>query len=171
MSEGQVWILVDYNLCTGCRLCEIACSIKHEGVIWPEASRIKVYEPYPGIPVPSLCVQCPDYPCVESCPTRALRVDEATGAVLVDPGLCTLCGKCIEACPGNIPRVVKGLSYVLICDLCGGDPECVKACSMAGYNALKLVKKPAASTIKLYARKPYTVANELRERVLGGGSP
>ncbi|WP_276814110.1 4Fe-4S dicluster domain-containing protein [Desulfurococcus amylolyticus] len=165
--KGQLWILVDYNLCTDCRLCEIACSLKHENMIWPEASRIKVYEPYPGVPVPSLCVQCPDYPCVNSCPTKALRVNEATGGVTVDTGLCTLCGKCVEACPGRIPRIVKGVSHVLICDLCGGDPECVKACNMAGYNALRVVGKPASSVVKLYARPPGIIAEELRKKVLG----
>ena len=150
----RIWILRDYYSCSGCRLCEIACSEKHEGLTWPEASRIRVVEIIPGIPIPVLCVQCPDYPCISSCPTKALRVDDNTGAVIVDEGLCTLCGNCVEACPGSIPRIVKGKSSVVICDLCGGEPACVNACSEAGYNALKTVKHPGDDTVKHYLANP-----------------
>ncbi len=167
-TSSQVWILVDYSLCTGCRLCEVACTLKHEGLIWPDASRIKVFELYPGVPVPQVCVQCPDYPCVASCPTKALKVSEVSGAVLVDSALCTLCGNCVTACPGKIPRVVKGVNYVIICDLCGGDPACVKECSRVGFNALKLIKKPLSTTIRLYAKPPEVIAEDLKKRVLGG---
>ncbi|CUX78145.1 hypothetical protein CHITON_1366 [Thermococcus chitonophagus] len=38
----RIWILVTLDKCSGCRLCEIACSIEHEGMIWPEASRIRI---------------------------------------------------------------------------------------------------------------------------------
>ncbi|MCS7100038.1 MAG: 4Fe-4S dicluster domain-containing protein [Sulfolobales archaeon] len=160
-----MWILANYSLCTGCRLCEIACSLRHEGVIWPSASRITVYEHYPGVPVPHYCVQCPDYPCVGACPTRALRVDQVTGAVLVDPSLCTLCLKCVEACPGRVPKIARGKLHVLICDLCSGDPACVRECSRAGYNALKLVKKPSSTNVKHYAKPPELLAEELGGRV------
>ncbi len=160
----QVWMLVDYSLCTGCRLCEIACSLKHEGLVWPAASRIAVYEHYPGAPVPHYCVQCPDYPCVGACPTRALRVDEGTGAVLVEPSLCVLCARCVEACPGRVPKIVRGKPHVLICDLCGGDPACAKECARAGYNALKVVSRPANTAVKHYSRPPDLVAEELGRR-------
>ncbi|MEM2007095.1 MAG: 4Fe-4S dicluster domain-containing protein [Sulfolobales archaeon] len=164
--QGQLWILVDYTACSGCRLCEIACSLKHEGAIWPSASRITIYEHYPGAPVPQYCVQCPDYPCVSACPTKALRVDQATGAVLVDPSLCTLCLNCVEACPGKIPKVVRGKKYILICDLCKGDPVCAKECSRAGYNALKVIRKPASTGIKHYAKPGRTLAEELGKKYL-----
>ncbi len=157
----RIWILRDISACTGCRLCEIACSLRHEGAIWPAASRIKVFEETPGFPVPYMCVQCPDYPCVNACPTKALRVDEETGAVIVDEGLCTLCRQCIIACPGSVPRIVPGKNAVIICDLCGGDPECVKACSMAGYNALKIVKHPNNDVVKHYLMKPSKIIEQL----------
>lgn len=111
--------------------------------------------------MPHYCVQCPDYPCVGACPAKALRVDQNTGAVLVDPSMCTLCLKCVEACPGKVPKVVRGKSHVLICDLCSGDPQCVKECAKAGYNALKVIRKPASTGIKHYARPPEVVAEEL----------
>ena len=162
----RIWILRDVTACTGCRLCEIACSLKHEGTIWPAASRIKVFELEPGFPIPYMCVQCPDYPCVKACPTNALRVDEDTGAVLVDEGYCTLCRQCIVACPGNIPRIIPGRNSVIICDLCGGDPECVKACSSAGYNALKIVGHPNSELVKHYLIRPEELAGYISRKHL-----
>ncbi|MEZ0394020.1 MAG: 4Fe-4S dicluster domain-containing protein [Desulfurococcaceae archaeon] len=156
---------MDYSRCTGCRLCEIACSLKHEGVIWPAASRIRVVEPYPGIAVPSTCVQCPDYPCVKACKVGALRVDENTGAVLVDKAHCTLCGDCVRACPKQAIKIIRGKSYPLVCDLCGGEPACVASCNAAGYGALKLVGRPSDSVVKLYAVAPEEIAEALAARV------
>ncbi|RLG86058.1 MAG: hypothetical protein DRO15_06685, partial [Thermoprotei archaeon] len=43
-----IWILRDFERCTGCRLCEMVCSLEHEGVVWFEASRIKVFKLFPG---------------------------------------------------------------------------------------------------------------------------
>ncbi len=166
-EAGQFWIMRDPLRCSGCRLCEVACSLHHEGTVWPEASRIRVYEPAPGVDVPHLCSQCDDYPCVKACNFDALRVDEKTAAVLVDPEKCTLCGACVVACPGRVPRIVPGKSHVLICDLCGGDPECVKACSRAGYNALTLVPRKPSPLHKLYADHPLETARRLAPHIFG----
>ena len=35
--------IVDYEKCTGCRICEIVCSTKNEGAVSYERSRIRVY--------------------------------------------------------------------------------------------------------------------------------
>lgn len=43
-----------------------ACSMEHEGWMWPEASRVRVFMPFPGVEVPHLCAQCQDYPCVDA---------------------------------------------------------------------------------------------------------
>ncbi len=77
-----MWIARDYAACSGCKRCEIACSWKHEGWMWPEASRVRVFMPFPGVEVPHLCAQCKDYPCVASCPVQALSTDAGTGAVI-----------------------------------------------------------------------------------------
>lgn len=167
---SKIWIMVDVFKCTGCRLCEIACSLKKEKSIWPSASRIQVFEPYPGAPIPVVCLQCIDYPCVNSCPQSALVVDDNTGAVKVVEDKCTLCGVCKYSCPIQIPRIVEGKQHVLICDLCGGEPECVKACTIAGYNALRVVSKPESGLEKTMLRDPYIVSREVYQRVIVGGS-
>jgi Fe-S-cluster-containing hydrogenase component 2 len=135
--------------------------MKHEGWIWPEASRVRIFMPFPGLEVPHLCAQCKDYPCVGSCPTQALKTDPVTGAVLVDREKCISCGMCIRACPGNVPMIHPGDNKATICNLCNGDPECVKVCSEAGYNALMLVLEGQNVHRRLFARPPLEVAKDL----------
>lgn len=168
----SIWIARDYSRCSGCRRCEVVCSLHHEGRIWPEASRIRVFMLVPGVEIPHLCVQCPDYPCVNACPVEALSIDEKTGAVIVDREKCTGCGDCIEACPGKVPHLHPAGGYSLICDLCNGDPECVKACQQGKWNTLWIASKPDLPTtdtlsIKLYARTPEETTKDLAKGLYG----
>ena len=39
---------------------------------------------------------------------------------------CTQCGECYKACPTGAMRVINGRPFK--CDLCGGDPLCVRYC-------------------------------------------
>jgi len=164
---NQIWITRNYISCSGCRRCEIACSLHHEEWIWPEASRVRVFMPFPGVEVPHLCSQCEDYPCVESCTFEALSVDEETSAVLVDREKCTSCGLCIKACPGQIPFLHPGDNKATICDLCGGDPECVKVCQETRYYCLDVVEESPNVNHKLFAMHPLTVAKDLAVNLFG----
>jgi len=163
----EIWIARDYFKCTGCQRCEIACSLHHEGWMWPEASRIRVFAPFPGIEVPHLCAQCDDYPCVESCPVDALSVDGETTAVLIDRDACTSCGICITACPGKVPFLHPGDNKATICDLCEGDPQCVKVCEEAKYEAIYVVEEEMSVHRKLFARDPVEVAKDLAVNMYG----
>lgn len=165
--SNPIWIVRDYISCTGCRRCELVCSIHHDEWMWSEASRVRVFMPYPGLEVPHLCAQCDDYPCVSSCPVDALSVDDDTTAVLVDREKCTSCGLCIEACPGKIPFLHPGDNKATICDLCDGDPECVKVCTEAGYNALRLVEEKMSPNRKLFSMHPMEVAKDLAVYLFG----
>lgn len=156
-----IWIVRDYAKCTGCRRCEFACTLHHEEWVWPEASRVRVFMPFPGLEVPHLCAQCDDYPCVKSCPADALSVDKGTTAVIVDRDKCIACGKCITACPGNVPFLHPEDGKSTICDLCEGDPECTKVCVEAGYNAIYVVKERQSVNRKLFSRHPVDVAKDL----------
>ncbi|MCD6088310.1 4Fe-4S dicluster domain-containing protein [Candidatus Bathyarchaeota archaeon] len=170
MSEtGHIWIARDYFRCSGCRRCEIVCSLHHEGKIWPEASRIRVFMLVPGVEIPHLCVQCSDYPCVDSCPVNALSVDKRTGAVIVDREKCTACGECIDACPGKIPYIHPAENYAVICDLCGGDPKCVEACREGGWNALEIIKREDIPTLRLYAKTPEEITRNVIRKLYGEG--
>jgi len=161
-----IWILRDYSKCSGCRKCEIACSLFHENKIWPEASRIRVFMLVPGAEVPHTCFQCEDYPCVKACLTSALEISEKTGAVLVNKERCIACGKCIETCPGKVPHIHPTENYALICDLCNGNPQCVKVCREGEWNALKIV--PRENTLyRVFARTPEEITEELVKNMYG----
>jgi len=160
----KVWLFIDPDKCSGCRRCEIACSIFHEGKIWPEASRIRVFTLAPGLDVPIVCTYCKDFPCVKACPTGALHVDEKTGALVVDKDKCIKCHRCYEACPGHIPTYHPTEGYALICDLCGGDPQCAKVCL---EGAIQVKPYGAMDTYKLLADEPEEIVKDLADKYLG----
>ncbi len=123
-------IEVSHSSCAGCRLCELVCSLFHEGECSTTRSRIRIFrdEEFGNNLVP-LCIQCAEVYCVESCPLAALSRDPETGAVLVDDELCNGCEACLAACPLGAIFLSQEKGIVFKCDLCGGDPQCVKFCS------------------------------------------
>ncbi len=54
-----------------------------------------------------------------------------------------------------------------ICDLCNGDPECVKVCHEARYDMLRLVEEGMSANRKLFARRPLDVARDLAVKLFG----
>ena len=70
--RGKV-IVVDHEKCTGCRQCELVCSVFHSGASNPARSRIRVVKwENEGIYLPMTCQNCEKPFCVEVCPTGAL---------------------------------------------------------------------------------------------------
>jgi anaerobic carbon-monoxide dehydrogenase iron sulfur subunit len=72
---------VKMERCTGCKLCELACSAVKTGAFEPRKSRIKIsLVGIPEIPVPSILESC-DYcfgnpACVQFCLPKALEWKE-----------------------------------------------------------------------------------------------
>lgn len=119
-------IVVDVKKCTGCRRCETACSFYRTGRVNHHLARIKVTQLYEmGIDGPIVCQQCQERYCM-ICPENALKIGKY-GQIVVSPTVCTLCGVCEEACPIGAIEQFNGIIYV--CDLCGGQPKCVDACT------------------------------------------
>jgi len=130
------FLFVFPELCTGCRDCEIVCSLKHEGVINPERSRIRVIrDVFEGIEVPMVCMQCIEAPCMNSCKVEAIYVDERD-AKIIDYEKCIACRRCIIACPFGVNFLDPVTKKPIKCDLCNGDPECVKFCSTGAVSFL-----------------------------------
>jgi len=78
--------------------------------------------------VPVMCMQCDEACCQKVCPVGAITRDEK-GAVTMNPDKCIVCKMCVSVCPlGNI-SYSPSHRKVFKCDLCGGDPKCVKFCS------------------------------------------
>ena len=122
--------------CSGCRICELVCAIKHFGVNNPKkaAIRVLITYPHPVVRMPIVCGQCKVATCAQVCPVDALR--RLDGVVRLDEKLCISCYKCIEACPFGAIYAHDDCDQPIKCDMCDGDPECVKKCPKG---ALRLI--------------------------------
>jgi carbon-monoxide dehydrogenase iron sulfur subunit len=123
-------IEIDPADCTGCRLCEMACTFRHYQECGTSRSRLRVLKDDEfGKHVLIQCQQCPDPECVDVCPSEALHRDPGSGIVLLEAERCTGCGVCIDACSLGALFLDPETGVAIKCELCGGDPECVKFCS------------------------------------------
>lgn len=69
------YIAIDHTLCTGCRMCELVCSLHHFGECNTQRSAIRVLtREKDGIALwlPLVCQHCEPALCIEACPTGAL---------------------------------------------------------------------------------------------------
>ena len=139
-------LVIDYEKCAGCQTCEMACSIKHEGVINPFRSRIKVVKgDIEGEGTPMTCAHCESAPCKAICPVKAISRDEEMGRVMIDYDTCIACRMCVAVCPFGVVRFDVIGNRVIKCDLCDGDPLCAKFC---GYEALQYIDVSEQSDAK-----------------------
>lgn len=131
-------LIIDYEKCIGCMICEMVCSAKHEGVINPCQSRIKIVKwEMEGEGVPMVCVQCESAPCQTICPVKAISRDESLSRrIVVDYDVCIGCRMCVAVCPFGVMSFDGIGKKVITCDLCDGDPLCIKFCK---YEALQYV--------------------------------
>lgn len=133
------------ELCSGCRICELACALGHFGVNNPKKSavRVLVTYPHPVMRLPIVCSQCKVPVCADACPTGALK--RINGVVELDEDGCIACMKCAEACPFGAVYAHDDLEHPIKCDLCKGDPKCVKSCPKG---ALRLIPEQARGESK-----------------------
>jgi len=132
-------LMIHYEKCTGCRLCMLACSLKKEGDYNPSNSRMALLKGEAmGLNLPMVCYQCSRAPCMNICPKKALYRKMDAEIILWNPKLCIGCGLCVRACPFGAIVKHSGDGAVRKCDLCDGDPECVKYCA---YGALEYVEE------------------------------
>ena len=119
--------MVNLEKCTGCEACTDACSGPRIGMYWEAASRIRILKDEPRtVFIPLVCEHCDEHPCVDACPVDAINFDEKLSIYVVDSEECIACGSCQEACPYQ--GIFVNENTALKCDLCGGDPSCVKLC-------------------------------------------
>lgn len=148
----QKVLLVDQEKCTGCRQCEMVCSVYHTGASNPSRSRIKVVKwEQVGLYLPMTCNHCEEAYCVEVCPTKACHREPENGhRVVIDKNLCIGCRTCIIACPFGQPFFDHQERVTVKCDYCDGDPQCVafcnvKAVSFVNADEAHLAKKREAA--------------------------
>ncbi len=116
--------------CSGCRLCELVCSTtKNSGVTNPKKSCIRIQiEHRNNQNKPNVCLQCDQPACLEACAFGAISLKGFGGIPVVDMEVCTGCAACVQACPYEAIFLDMEKKIVWKCDLCAGDPECVKNC-------------------------------------------
>ena len=121
---------IDATPCSGCLMCQIVCTVFHEGVVNPEKARIRIGHKYEELlSVPHVCQLCESPPCLDACPTGALSQEEASGIIRVDEQACNGCLACVDACPYEAIWWSDDFGKLYVCDRCGGDPTCVKFCT------------------------------------------
>ena len=132
-------LYIDYQKCTGCRLCELVCAVFHDGISNPARSRIKVMKwEADGLYIPMSSQQSQDAPGKNVCPVKAISRDEEPGRVFVDYDVCIGCRSCVGVCPfGAMSFNIKD-KQVFKCDLCDGDPQCVRFCEEKAIDFLEV---------------------------------
>jgi anaerobic carbon-monoxide dehydrogenase iron sulfur subunit len=153
-------LYIDYQKCTGCRLCELVCAVFHDGISNPARSRIKVMKwEAEGLYIPMSCQQCQDAPCMNVCPVKAISRDEELGRVFVDYDICIGCRSCVTVCPFGAMNFNIKDKQIFKCDLCDGDPQCVRFCEVKAIEYLEVddvsiyKKRDAATRISVAGKE------------------
>ena len=125
--------------CTGCMQCELACAFVQVGAFQPSRSVIRVhvfdelaqYAPY-------TCFQCEEAWCMTACPVNAIAINPDTQAKVVLDNICVGCALCVIACPFGTIFLNPGTKKAFKCNLCDGDPACVRSCPTAAIEFAEL---------------------------------
>ncbi len=162
------FVAVDPSKCTGCGICEYACSLeKGETASSPLRARIRVVRMKPLFNVALACRACEDAKCVTACPEKALSQAENTGIIMVSDKKCKGCDWCVQACPHGGISIHSDTGLAVACDLCNGEPQCIEFCP---EEALELVatdeeaEKRMSDTIAKLPEETERITNIVKNR-------
>lgn len=152
----SIFIKTNFDLCTGCGICQLACSMsqskehtKEDGSALgynPRLSRLRIIHKRENLyHKPVVCNQCENAYCMNVCPAKAYERDD-TGTVLINIEKCVGCGICVKYCPEELIYVCAETKKAVKCNMCHGDPACVKACPTG---ALKLARTMETTELSL----------------------
>ena len=153
----QKTIVYDPALCTGCMRCMTTCSTYNNGSTSLTRARIHIMR-HEGHAITRIneqddlifqaltCQQCDKPYCLYLCPAHAIERNAETGATVINYDKCIGCRMCVVACPFGAMRYDSSRKKVFKCQLCDGDPQCVKFCP---NEALKFLPKGIANAPKI----------------------
>lgn len=120
----------DSTRCSGCRACQVACSLHLFGENNPKKSALAIipHFPDPGTYEVKTCTQCGA--CADVCPAGAIRQNDQ-GAYYIDADNCTACLACVDACPEQVILTHADREAPFKCDACG---ECLAVCGMGALS-------------------------------------
>lgn len=136
------YVVCNSEKCLGCGICEFVCSAVKEKKLDPSFSRIRQVNLEPIGSMAIACLLCEKPPCVVVCPMEALSRDD-NGVIRVDEYKCNGCGWCINACKFGAITIHPTKKVAITCDLCDGDPECVKLCPFEDALAFATIEEVA----------------------------
>jgi len=120
-------IKVDPTKCSGCHLCEVVCSLFHLGIINAEKSAIHIKKDDldTSLNTPILCRQCKEMKCLVG--EEVIEGQEKKEFVWNRMRA--------DHCPFHALPVLAEKVYH--CDLCGGNPQCIKVCTPKAISMAK----------------------------------
>ncbi|MEA4884340.1 MAG: 4Fe-4S binding protein [Clostridia bacterium] len=112
-----------HDLCSGCRVCQVACSLEVLRENNPKKGLLKIvpHFPAPGKYEVKYCTQCGR--CAEVCPVEAIALVD--GVYRIDSETCIGCMTCVDECPYGVMVASEGEAVPSKCILCGA---CVEMC-------------------------------------------
>ena len=145
-------IIINKELCTGCKSCVLACMLKHnpnsniytidlENIDNDSMGHIELDKN--NNPVPIICRHCDEPECVLTCMSGAMKKDKESRIVLYEEDRCGSCYMCVMSCPYGVLKVDdRTKKSILKCNLCKGEEyhRCVANCPTG---ALELQKEAA----------------------------
>jgi len=159
LENKEKTLVHDATICTGCMRCMTTCSTYNFGSTSFTKSRIQIVR-HEGhaltrmdevdelIFQPMICQQCDKPRCQEFCPAHAIDRNPKTNAMVINYDRCIGCRMCMAVCPFGAMRYDTKRHKVFKCELCEGDPQCVKLCPQ---EALQFLSKDVANSPKINA--------------------
>lgn len=126
MLASKRVLTFDPRLCDGCEKCVEACMKRLSD--HKSTPAIKLIKGADGQKFSlSFCLQCDQPFCKVICPSGSILSDEARAVNFIRRETCVGCRSCFLICPVE-GVVFDSLGKAVKCDLCKGDPLCVKVC-------------------------------------------
>jgi Fe-S-cluster-containing hydrogenase component 2 len=128
-AKKKFGLIFNPEKCNGCLECEKVCATVHASSVASNRTRIKVTKKGDKFKA-TMCVHCEQCPPSEVCPSALLEFHNEGDFWTLDEHRCFACMACMPRCPhdGVFFEGEFGIETAYMCDLCSGDPKCIKAC-------------------------------------------